>query len=91
VDYIFCAAYLAANNLRRISTTYLRGYWKGSENGRVVTIDQTGTGNKKKSSKTVIVNNSININEKVVSTLSDLKQLNTKRPRHGLIEIHTLV
>jgi hypothetical protein len=34
----FCAAYLPANNLRRISTTYLRGYWKGSENGRVVTI-----------------------------------------------------
>jgi hypothetical protein len=31
----FCAAYLPANNLRRISTTYLRGYWKGSENGRV--------------------------------------------------------
>ena len=51
VDYIFCAAYLAANNLRRISTTYLRGYWKGSENGRVVTIDQTGTGNKKKKFK----------------------------------------
>jgi len=44
----FCAAYLAANNLKRISTTYLRGYWKGSENGRVVTIDQTGTDNKKK-------------------------------------------
>jgi hypothetical protein len=34
----FCAAYLPANNLRRISTIYLRGYWKGSENGRVVTI-----------------------------------------------------
>ena len=35
-----CAAYLPAKNLRRISTTYLqvRGYWKGSENGRVVTI-----------------------------------------------------
>jgi hypothetical protein len=36
----FCAAYLPANNLRRISTIYLRGYWKGSENGRVVTIDK---------------------------------------------------
>ena len=35
----FCAAYLPANNLRKISTTYLRGYWKGSENGRVVTIE----------------------------------------------------
>jgi len=34
----FCAAYIPANNLRRISTIYLRGYWKGSENGRVVTI-----------------------------------------------------
>jgi len=34
----FCAAYLPANNLRRIYTTYLQGYWKGSENGRVVTI-----------------------------------------------------
>ena len=34
----FCAAYFPANNLKRISTTYLRGYWKGSENGRVVTI-----------------------------------------------------
>ena len=34
----FCAAYLPANNLRRMSTIYLRGYWKGSENGRVVTI-----------------------------------------------------
>jgi hypothetical protein len=33
-----CAAYLPANNLRRISTTYLRSYWKGSENGRLVTI-----------------------------------------------------
>jgi hypothetical protein len=33
-----CAAYLPTNNLRRISTIYLRGYWKGSENGRVVTI-----------------------------------------------------
>jgi len=34
----FCAAYLPANNLRRMYITYLRGYWKGSENGRVVTI-----------------------------------------------------
>jgi hypothetical protein len=34
----FCAAYPPANNLRIISTTYLRGYWKGSDNGRVVTI-----------------------------------------------------
>jgi len=34
----FCAAYLPANYLRRISTIYLRGYCKGSENGRVVTI-----------------------------------------------------
>jgi len=34
----FCAAYFPENNLRRISTTYLRGYWKGSENVRVVTI-----------------------------------------------------
>jgi hypothetical protein len=34
-----CAAYLPANNLRRIFTIYLRGYWKGSENGRVVTIE----------------------------------------------------
>ena len=34
----FCAASLQENNLRRISTTYLRGYWKDSENGRVVTI-----------------------------------------------------
>ena len=33
-----CAAYLPANNLRRISTIYVRGYWKGSENGRVFTI-----------------------------------------------------
>ena len=39
----FCAAYLPANNLRRISTIYLRGYWKGSENGRGVTIDLKGT------------------------------------------------
>ena len=34
----FCAAYLPANNLSRISTIYLWGYWKGSENGQVVTI-----------------------------------------------------
>ena len=34
----FCAAYLPANNLRRISTIYLRGYWKGNENDRLVTI-----------------------------------------------------
>jgi hypothetical protein len=32
----FCAAYLPTHNLRRISTIYLRGYWKDSENGRVV-------------------------------------------------------
>ena len=37
VDYVF--AYLPANNLRRISTMYVRGYLQGSENGRVVTID----------------------------------------------------
>jgi hypothetical protein len=30
---------LPANNLRRISTMYVRGYLQGSENGRVVTID----------------------------------------------------
>jgi hypothetical protein len=29
---------LPANNLRRISTMYVRGYLQGSENGRVVTI-----------------------------------------------------
>ena len=34
----FCAAYLPANSLRRISTIYLRGYWKGNENDRLVTI-----------------------------------------------------
>ena len=37
----FCAlnlTYLPANNLRRISTMYVRGYLQGSENGRVVTI-----------------------------------------------------
>ena len=34
----FCAAYLPANNLRRISTTYSRGYWEGSENGQVAMI-----------------------------------------------------
>jgi hypothetical protein len=28
----------SANNLRRISTMYVRGYLQGSENGRVVTI-----------------------------------------------------
>jgi hypothetical protein len=38
-ELYFCAAYLPTNNLRRISTIYLRGYWKGSENGRVVTIE----------------------------------------------------
>ena len=37
-ELYFCTAYLLANNLKRISTIYLRGYWKGSENGRVVTI-----------------------------------------------------
>ena len=30
--------FCAANNLRRISTMYVRGYLQGSENGRVVTI-----------------------------------------------------
>ena len=38
----FCAAYFnltSANNLRRISTMYVRGYLQGSENGRIVTID----------------------------------------------------
>jgi hypothetical protein len=42
VDYIFVRfnlTYLPANNLRRISTMYVRGYLQGSENGRVVTID----------------------------------------------------
>ena len=34
----YCAALLPANNLRRISTIYVRGYLQGSENGRVVTI-----------------------------------------------------
>ena len=34
----FYAAYLPANNLRRISTIYLRGYWKGNENDRLATI-----------------------------------------------------
>jgi hypothetical protein len=34
----FCATYLPANYLRKMSTIYLRGYWKGSKNGRVVTI-----------------------------------------------------
>jgi hypothetical protein len=29
---------IPANNLRRISTMYVRGYLQGSENGRVVTI-----------------------------------------------------
>jgi hypothetical protein len=41
VDYIFVRlnlTYLPANNLRRISTMYVRGYLQGSENGRVVTI-----------------------------------------------------
>ena len=28
-----------ANNLRRISTMYVRGYLQGNENGRVVTVD----------------------------------------------------
>ena len=32
-------AKLPANNLRRISTIYIRGYLQGSENGRVVTIE----------------------------------------------------
>jgi hypothetical protein len=39
VDYIFVPlnlTYLPANNLRRISTVYVRGYLQGSENGRVV-------------------------------------------------------
>ena len=42
VDYIFVQlnlTYLPANNLRRISTMYVRGYLQGSENGRVATID----------------------------------------------------
>ena len=42
VDYIFVRlnlTYLPANNLRRISTMYVRGYLQGSENGRVVTIN----------------------------------------------------
>jgi hypothetical protein len=42
VDYIFVRpnlTYLPANNLRRISTMYIRGYLQGSENGRVVTIE----------------------------------------------------
>ena len=42
MDYIFVRlnlTYLPANNLRRISTMYVRGYLQGSENGRVVTID----------------------------------------------------
>ena len=37
VDYIFVRlnlTYLPANNLRRISTMYVRGYLQGSENGR---------------------------------------------------------
>ena len=41
VDYIFVRlslTYLPANNLRRISTIYIRVYLQGSENGRVVTI-----------------------------------------------------
>ena len=41
VDYIFVRLNLSelpANNLRRISTMYVRGYLQGSENGRVVTI-----------------------------------------------------
>ena len=36
VDYIFVRlnlTYLPANNLRRISTMYVRGYLQGSENG----------------------------------------------------------
>jgi hypothetical protein len=32
---------LGGDNLRRISTMYVRGYLQGSENGRVVTIDFT--------------------------------------------------
>jgi hypothetical protein len=42
VDYIFVRlnlTLLPANNLRRISTMYVRGYLLGSENGLVVTID----------------------------------------------------
>ena len=45
VDYIFVRlslTYLPANNLRRISTMYVRGYLQGSENGRVVTIVPKG-------------------------------------------------
>jgi hypothetical protein len=41
VDYICVRLNLTklpANNLRRISTMYVRGYLQGSENGRVVTI-----------------------------------------------------
>ena len=40
VDYIFVRlslTYLPANNLRRISTMYVRGYLQGREKGRVVT------------------------------------------------------
>jgi hypothetical protein len=45
VDYIFVRfnlTYLPANNLRRISTMYVRGYLQGSENDRVATIATNG-------------------------------------------------
>ena len=45
MDYIFVRLnliYLPANNLRRISALYVRGYLQGSENGRVVTIVASG-------------------------------------------------
>jgi hypothetical protein len=35
--------YLPANNLRRISTMYVRGYLQGSENVRVATIGSNGS------------------------------------------------
>ena len=41
MDYIFVRlnlTYLPANNLRRISTMYVRGYLQGSENGRTVAL-----------------------------------------------------
>jgi hypothetical protein len=34
----FLPSFDSFNNLRRISTMYVRGYLQGSENGRVVTI-----------------------------------------------------
>jgi hypothetical protein len=38
VDVLFSHSISPANNLRRISTMYVRGYLQGIENGRVVTI-----------------------------------------------------